>query len=96
MATTAQQLDGAQGRRLNPLRVTVATSLAAAAFLVLCWIGASMGFGPGTHMYVSLFSEAGVTSAVALFAGVCWSFFGGAIIGLIYALIYNSLAALER
>ena len=96
MATTAQRIDGAPYRRLNVLRVAAATSLAATTFLILCWIGARIGFGPGTHMYVNMFSDAGVTSATALFAGICWSFLGGAIIGAVYALIYNVLAPLER
>ena len=96
MATTAQQIDRTSYRRLNALRVTVATSLAAVVFLVLCWIGARIGFGPGTHAYISLFSNADVTSVTALLLGICWSFFGGAVIGVIYALIYNALAPLER
>ena len=96
MATSAQQLEYAPTRRLNLLRVTIATSLAATAFLLLCWIGARIGFGPATHMYIGLFSDAGVTSAAALLVGLCWSFGGGAIAGFLYAFIYNLLAPLER
>lgn len=96
MATSAQQIERAPSRRLNVLRVTAATSLAAVVFLILCWIGARIGFGPGTHMFVAMYSDADVTSATALFAGICWSFLGGAIIGVLYAAIYNLLAPLER
>ena len=96
MATTAQPIARSPARPLNVFRVTAATSIAALMFLVLCWIGARIGIGPGTHMYVNMFSDAGTTSAAALFAGVCWSFLGGALIGAIFALIYNALAPLER
>ena len=92
MATSV--LDGS--RRLNVLRVAVATSLSAMAFVVLCWIGARIGFGPAGHMYLSAYSPAEVTSVVALLAGLCWSFLGGAILGAVYAIIYNLLAPLER
>lgn len=95
MATTAQPIERASYRRLNVLRVAAATSLTAMTFLVLCWIGARVSFGPLTHMYVSMFSDAGVTSGTALFVGICWSFLGGAIMGAVYALIYNALAPLE-
>ena len=95
MATAAQQIERTSCPRLNALRVTVTTSLVAVVFLILCWIGARIGFGPGTHGYISLFSDADVTSATALFLGICWSFFGGAVVGAIYALIYNALAPLE-
>ena len=92
MATSV--LDGA--RRLNVLRVAVATSLSAMTFVVLCWLGARIGFGPAGHMFLSVYSPAEVTSVVTLLAGLCWSFLGGAIIGAVYATIYNLLAPLER
>jgi hypothetical protein len=46
-------------------------------------------------MYLNLFSKADVTSAAALFAGLCWPFLAGAVIGAGCALIYNALAPLE-
>lgn len=95
MATTARQIESSPSRRLNVLRVTVATSLAATAFITLCWIGARIGFGPASHMYVNMFSNAGVSSLPALLAGICWSFLGGGVIGAVYALIYNAFASLE-
>lgn len=96
MATQPQQLAYSPARRLNVLRVTVATSLAAVVLLILCWIGASIGFGPATHMYVNLFTNADATSGIALFAGICWSFLAGAVVGALYAFMYNALAPLER
>ena len=96
MATSAQQLEYAPSRRLNVFRVALTTSLAATVFLLLCWIGAIIGFGPAQHMYIGLFSDAAVTSGLALIVGLCWSLVGGLIIGALYALIYNMLAALER
>ena len=95
MATTARQIERSSSRRLNVLRVTVATSLAGTAFIILCWIGAVIGFGPASHMYVNMFSNAGVSSLPALLAGICWSFLGGGVIGAVYALIYNAFASLE-
>ena len=94
MATTAREFSGA--RRLNVLRVALATSLSTMTFVVLCWIGARIGFGPAGHMFLSAYSPAEVTSVTALLAGLCWSFGGGLVIGAIYALIYNALAPLER
>ncbi len=96
MATSAQQIERVSGRRLNVFRVTVATSLSAVAFVVLCWIGARIGFGPADHMFVSMFSDAEVTSVAALLAGLCWSFLAGAVIGAVFASIYNALAGFER
>ena len=94
MATTTRELGVV--RRLNVLRVAVATSLSTMTFVVLCWIGARIGFGPAGHMFLSVYSPAEVTSVITLLAGLCWSFLGGAVIGTIYALIYNALAPLER
>ena len=94
MATTTPELGGV--RRLNVLRVAVATSLSTMTFVVLCWIGAKIGFGPAGHMFLSVYSPAEVTSVITLLAGLCWSFLGGAVIGAIYAIIYNALAPLER
>lgn len=95
MAATAEKLDRSSAR-LNVLRVAVATSIAATLFLLLCWIGARIGLGPASHMYVNLFTNADVASITALVVGLCWSLFGGALIGALYALIYNALASLER
>lgn len=95
MATTAEKLDPSSAR-LNVLRVAVATAIAATLFLLLCWIGARIGLGPASHMYVNLFTNADVASTTALIVGICWSLFGGALIGALYALIYNALASLER
>jgi hypothetical protein len=96
MATIAQQTEGSLARRLSVSRVAIATSLSALAFVVLCWLGAIIGFGPANHMFISLFSGAETNSFPALLIAVCWAFFGGAIIGAVYATIYNVLAPLER
>lgn len=96
MATPSPEAGYARSRRLNVLRVALTAGLTATAFLLLCWIGAMIAVGPGTHMYVNMFSNAEVTSTVALVAGICWSFAGGLIGGGLFALIYNLLAPLER
>ena len=96
MATTAGQMGYSSANRLNVFRVSLTTALAATAFILLCWVGAVIGLGPVSHMYLQLFSAADVTSAVALIVGICWSFFGGLIAGGLFAVIYNLLAPLER
>lgn len=96
MATSAQQIDIGRAPRLNTFRVALTTALAATIFLLLCWTGARIGFGPATHMYMQLFSGAEPASALALIVGLCWSLVGGLIAGALFAFIYNLLAPLER
>ena len=96
MATATQEVRLSSAPRLGVARVALTTALAATAFLLLCWIGARLGLGPATHMYIQLFSPADVTSGLALIVGLCWSLVGGLVIGALYALIYNLLAPLER
>jgi len=96
MATSAQQIDVDRASRLNSFRVALTTALAATIFLLLCWIGASIGFGPATHMYIQLFSGAEPASGLALIVGLCWSLVGGLVAGGLFAFIYNLLAPLER
>lgn len=94
MATTAHQIDFAQRSRLNVLRVALAAALTLVLFFILCWIGARIGFGPGTHMYVQLYSNAEATSITALVLGACWSLGAGLIVGGLFAWMYNLLAPL--
>lgn len=96
MATSAHPIDVDRAPRLNTFRVALTTALAATIFLLLCWIGARIGFGPATHMYIQLFSGAAPTSGLALIVGLCWSLVGGLVAGGLFAFIYNLLAPLER
>ena len=96
MATSTQEIGFSSTRRLGIIRVGLATALAATLFLLLCWIGARIGLGPATHMYIQLFSAEDVTSGLALIVGLCWSLAGGFVAGALFAWIYNLLAPLER
>jgi len=94
---TANDLTVAHTHRLGVARLALTGALAASIFYVFCWIGAQIpGFGPATHMYLQLFTNAELTSTTALIVGVCWSIGGGLIIGAIVALVYNALAFLDR
>lgn len=95
MATATQEFSFTAAPRLGVARVALTTAFAATAFLLLCWIGAALGLGPATHMYIQLFSAAAVTSGVALLLGLCWSLVGGLVAGALFAWIYNLLAPLD-
>ena len=95
MATATQEVRLSTAPRLGVARVALTTALAATAFLLLCWIGARLGLGPATHMYIQLFSPADVSSGLALIVGLCWSLVGGLVAGALFAWIYNLLAALD-
>lgn len=94
MATSAKPTSGIS-RRLNVSRMALTAAFTGVLFIVLCWVGAVIGIGPLTHMYIQLFSAAEVTSVLSLLIGICWSLFGGLIAGGLFALIYNLLAPLE-
>lgn len=95
MATSARQAGYGTSRRLNVSRVALTTAFTAVVFITLCWIGARIGIGPLTHMYVQLFSPAEISSALSLLIGLCWSLVGGLIGGGLFAWIYNLLAPLD-
>lgn len=95
MATTVERIERDSVERLNIFRVALTAGFAAAAFMLLCWIGARIGIGPATHMYIQLFSDAQPASGLALLVGLCWSLAGGLIGGGLFALIYNLLAPLD-
>lgn len=95
MATSTQQVSFVADNRLGVVRVALTTALAGSAFVLLCWIGARLGLGPVTHMYLQLFSAAEVTSVLALLVSLCWSLAGGLIAGGLFAFIYNLLVPLD-
>ena len=96
MATFAHESVHAHTHKLSTLRLALTGALAAAIFFVLCWIGAQLPIGPATHMYLKLFTNADLSSGLALAEGVCWSTAFGLIAGTLIALIYNALAFLDR
>lgn len=95
MVTSTQDVIYSSASRLGVARVALTTAFAALAFMLLCWIGARLGLGPATHMYIQLFSAEAVTSVSALLLGLCWSLGGGLIAGALFAAIYNLLAPLD-
>ena len=95
MANTTIESNGS-GRRANVLRFALTGALAAGIFYVICWLGAFLPIGPATHMYLTLFTSAEISSSLALVQGLCWSLAFGLIAGALIAFIYNLLAPLDR
>jgi len=93
---TANDLIVAHTHRLGVARLALTGALAMSIFYAFCWIGARLGLGPATHMYLQLFTNAELSSVTALIIGVCWSIGGGLIAGALIALVYNALAFLDR
>lgn len=84
--------------RLSSLSVTrcaVTGALSLVVLMAVCWIGALVA-GQQSHAYISLFTKAPVDSVAALIQGIVWSVAFGAVSGALVALIYNSVAFLDR
>ena len=96
MATNANATVPFHSHSLDVLRFSLTGALAAGIFFILCWSGAQFAFGSVTHRYLSLFTDAEISSGTALVEGVCWSIAFGLIAGAVIALIYNALAFLDR
>jgi hypothetical protein len=97
MATTAADSSGRNDvRRLGVARATVTGAIVAPLFFALCWAGAFLPVGPGTHLYLRLFTDAPASSAAALIQGICWSLVFGAVAGFLLSIIYNGLERLDR
>jgi len=85
-----------QSHSLSIARLAGATGITAAAIFVLCWLGTFVPFSSPTHAYITLFTNAEISSGLALAEGVCWSLLFGLIVGAVFALIYNATAPLGR
>jgi hypothetical protein len=98
MATASMESPSADVRirRLGVRRLVLAGGLTAAVVYVLCWIGMFIPFSSPTHAYVGLFTAAEARSALALAEGTLWSLLFGALVGGLFALIYNATAPLDR
>jgi len=81
---------------LSVARLTVAGGATAAIAFVLCWLGTLVPFASPTHAYISLFTSADVSSVQALGEGALWSLLFGALVGALFALVYNAAAPLAR
>lgn len=94
MATLVSATDRAPSR-VDVVRFALTGALSATIFFFLCWVGAFLPFGPATHMYVQLFTSADINSGLALWQGLCWSLAFGLIAGVVIALSYKLVAAVD-
>lgn len=95
MATLASETK-VSSNKAGVIRFAVTGALAATVFFVLCWVGVFLPIGPATHMYVELFTDAEMSSGLALLQGMCWSLAFGLIAGALIAFFYNLLAPLDE
>lgn len=92
--TTLREI--AQGHTVSVARLPVAGGVTAAVVFILCWVGTFIPFSSPTHAYISLFTNADIGSVQALAEGALWSLLFGALIGALFALVYNATAPLGR
>lgn len=94
---TAHPTSLAEARETHTLsvaRLAITGAVTAAVIFVLCWLGTFVPFSSPTHAYITLFTNADISSGLALAGGTCWSFLFGLIVGAVFALIYNATALL--
>ena len=96
MTTTSITSSSEEIRRLGVRHLAVASALTAAAVFVLCWTGVFLPFASPTHAYVGLFTDADLRSVIALGEGSFWSLLFGALVGGLFALIYNATTFTSR
>lgn len=77
-------------------RLAITGGVTAAVIFVLCWLGTFVPFSSPTHAYITLFTNAQISSGLALAQGFCWSLLFGLIVGAVFALIYNATAPFGR
>jgi len=92
-ATIARDDGTRQARTISVLRLIVASGATAAIVFVFCWLGTFVPFSSPTHAYISLFTNAGISSSQALIEGICWSLLFGALVGAVFGVTYNATAA---
>lgn len=83
------------GGRIGVLRCAVTGAVVFGLFYVLCWAGAALNLTNVSHMYLNLFTDQPMMSTAALFTGVAWSVAFGALMGGLWAAIYNGLGFLK-
>lgn len=96
MATTshAELVETGHSHALSVPRLLVTGGVTAAVVFVLCWVGTFIPFSSPTHAYIALFTNADISSGQALAEGTIWSLLFGALVGGLFALIYNATASL--
>ena len=85
-----------EAHALSLVRLAIAGGVTAAVIFVLCWMGTFVPFSSPTHAYIGLFTNADISSGLALAQGFCWSLLFGALVGAVFALIYNATASFGR
>lgn len=93
-STTLAETD--RSHTVSVTRLLVAGGVTAAVVFALCWVGTFVPFSSPTHAYLSLFTNADMSSGRALAEGALWSLLFGALVGAAFALIYNATASLGR
>ena len=88
--------DATDGHILSIARLAIAGGITAAVTFVLCWLGTFVPFSSPTHAYIGLFTNADISSGLALAQGFCWSLLFGALVGAVFTLIYNATASFGR
>lgn len=98
MATTSNVSfsDTERGHAVSVTRMLVAGGATAAVVFLLCWVGTFLPFSSPTHAYIGLFTNADMGSGQALAEGTLWSLLFGALVGTLFAAIYNRTAGLSR
>lgn len=101
MATNTDRVSGRDletsvERKLSVPRFAVTGAVVATLIFALCWLGTFVPLGAVTHIYVQLFTQAEISSGVALVQGVCGSAVFGAVGGALTAAVYNLTAAFDR
>ena len=95
-APTAPLREASVGHTVSVTRLLIAGGATAAVVFVLCWVGTFVTFSSPTHAYIGLFTNAEISSGHALAEGTLWSVLFGALVGVVFALIYNATAAIRR
>ncbi len=98
MATTHPRTlsEGRDTHTVSVSRLAATGGITAAVIFVLCWLGTFVPFSSPTHAYISLFTNAAVSSGLALAEGFCWSLLFGVLVGAVFALVYNGTASFAR
>ena len=95
-APTAPLREAGVAHSLSVTRLLITGGATAAVVFVLCWAGTFITFSSPTHAYIGLFTNADTSSGQALAQGTLWSLLFGALVGAVFALIYNATAAIDR
>lgn len=83
-------------RRLGLFRLASAAGVTSAIVFALCWVGTFIPFSSPTHAFIALFSPAEMSSVRALVEGTGWALLFGALVGAVFAAVYNLFGGLER